>query len=960
MAIGRTEAVVPEIHTLFSVGTLSGMTDGQLLERFAGRRDGGGEAAFGALVARHGPMVLGVCRQLLGDPHDADDAFQATFLVLARRAGSIRNPDLLANWLYGVALRTAGKSKAQRARRRKRQEQEAAMSSAEPAWNHLEPYREPLLREQSEAIHEEVGRLSAKYRAPIVLCYLEGVSQDETARRLRCPIGTVRSRLARARDQLRGRLLRRGIALPAIAITAALSPRGASAAVPNTLAEMTIRAAGRFAAGQATTGLASATAAALSERVLRTMFLTKLKIGAAVLLTVGAMSWLAIGFAQSALGEGAGPLAASSATAPVKADSNIEVRGKVLDLSSGQPIAGAGVELSTDPVPNGSTDRLSRAKTEDDGRFRFIFSTKGMPKAPKLIARAKGFALDWVDLDLKKPGELTLRLPKDDVPIDGRIVDLEGRPVAGVKIELGTIFKSDDGQLGTYFDQVKSKDLYYGNADFDLLKHATATELNLPASQTTDADGRLHLSGIGRNRVVHLVIRGKTIEHDYQRVVTQTEPKDLPKTFHVARFVHNSAPSKPIVGTVRIKGTDKPAKGVWISMDGHQKVVTDDQGHYQLDGIAKRKQYALWAQGDRYFTLLKMDIADTPGLDPLTVDFEVGAGIAIKGRVVHKDTGLPVNANIEYVPYSHNPNLKQYAPSAGIYQGAKTKGDGSFAIVGIPGPGLLCVRTEGGQYLKTDTTLIDALPKTDYGFPETAPPANPGEFNAMVPVDTPEDESKGPIHEITVRSGHTLEVELVDSEGKPVKGAHVGGREAKRQAMGPIPGKDSRKIADSKFTAVGLDSSHGRYLVIVEPVRKLGKLQPIRGDEPAPLKVTLEPLGAFKGRLVNSKGLPLGGLEVKAMAPRELSRYWKDDPALPEEVMFGYDRPDTLPERFGGKATTAADGTFKIEGLIPGFPYVVQIFEPGQRNFFDEQFFKGTSMSPATIKDLGDLKVRGR
>ncbi len=175
-----------------------------------------GEAAFAALVARHGPMVLHVCRQLLGDRHHAEDAFQAVFLVLARKARSIRDPDLLGNWLYGVALRTARKARGQLARRRKNEEGDAMRRSGSgpgvPTEPTVQPAEHPVLaREQAEVLYREIDRLPGPFRLPVVLCYFEGLTLDEAARGLRCPAGTVRSRLARACDKLRRGLTRRGV-----------------------------------------------------------------------------------------------------------------------------------------------------------------------------------------------------------------------------------------------------------------------------------------------------------------------------------------------------------------------------------------------------------------------------------------------------------------------------------------------------------------------------------------------------------------------------------------------------------------------------------------------------------------------------------------------------------------------------------------------------------------------------
>ena len=226
-----------QIEALFEGVSVAGLSDRQLLERFVVDRGAIGEAAFAALVQRHGPMVLDVCRQLLGDLHHAEDAFQAVFLVLARRARSIRDPDLLGNWLYGVALRTARCARLQLVRRRRKEQGDTMRRSPGPdssdlAESIVPPVEQPAIdREQAEALHCEIGRLPKAFRLPVVLCYFEGLTIDETAQRLRWPVGTARSRLARAREKLKRALTRRGIVLPAGVLAAAsLAPRSTSAA----------------------------------------------------------------------------------------------------------------------------------------------------------------------------------------------------------------------------------------------------------------------------------------------------------------------------------------------------------------------------------------------------------------------------------------------------------------------------------------------------------------------------------------------------------------------------------------------------------------------------------------------------------------------------------------------------------------------------------------------------------
>ncbi len=294
MADRRRGADFPDIRALFQVGTTGDLTDEQLLEQFGSGDREAAEIAFKALVMRHGPMVLRICRIILRDLHDAEDAFQATFLVLARRAGSIRKRGSAASWLHGVARRVASCARTAAARRRWHEQRAAAMarrSVDDAGWDDL-----------GAAIHEEIGRLSESCRAAVVLCDLEGLTEGQAARRLGWPIGTVRSRLMRGREHLRGRLTRRGLSLSAVMLGSLPAPEAASAAVPAALVNSTVQGALHIAAGGAVAaGTVPAVATTLTHEVLKAMFLTKLKLSAAALLAVGAASSLAIvtvGFTQ--------------------------------------------------------------------------------------------------------------------------------------------------------------------------------------------------------------------------------------------------------------------------------------------------------------------------------------------------------------------------------------------------------------------------------------------------------------------------------------------------------------------------------------------------------------------------------------------------------------------------------------------------------------------------------------
>jgi RNA polymerase sigma factor (sigma-70 family) len=250
------------LHILHQLG------DAHLLERFAARRS---EGAFAVLVERHGPLVHSVCRRILNDAHDAEDAFQATFLILARKAHTIQKHQSLASWLYKVAYRIALRARADISRRRT-QEKEAVQTTPPPT------PAEAAQRELGKMLDEEVQRLPEKYRAPVTLCYLQGRTNEEAAEQLSCPTGTLKVRLMRARDLLRKRLARRGVGLTLVGLTALLLQNAAHAAAPAALVNATVSAA--------TSGGASASVAGLVKGTLAWMCLTKLKVAAALLLTV--------------------------------------------------------------------------------------------------------------------------------------------------------------------------------------------------------------------------------------------------------------------------------------------------------------------------------------------------------------------------------------------------------------------------------------------------------------------------------------------------------------------------------------------------------------------------------------------------------------------------------------------------------------------------------------------------
>ncbi len=458
----RQMPALEHMRTLSGAGALGGQSDLRLLEQFSNGHREAAEAAFTTLVERHGPMVLRVCRSVLGDSHDIHDAFQATFLILVRKAGSLWVRDSLGPWLHGVALRVANKAKVAAARR-KAHERKGGEIAVETKTVRTPP------DDLGRTLHDEIERLPGKYRAPIVLCYLEGQTHEGAASALGWPVGTVRGRLARGRDLLRNRLVRRGVAPSAIAAAAMLSAEEASAApVSEPLVQAVISLVAERSAG-----VAPAAVAALADASLRMMTIAKLK----TLMIVVALGLIAAGFTAAARerlarnGEEPAPLSAQPAqattdpaqTTPETWPVNTLVRGKVVD-HRGTPVSGADVLLLgeekltvyANPGPRPDTIRYSMSlqsnsvptvKTDSQGRFSLKRVTTPANRIAVVcesmllweVTRKQAGSTSLVLITLPEPGELLLRadIPEKPDKLEYWIV---GRPGSRVDWESDCVF----------------------------------------------------------------------------------------------------------------------------------------------------------------------------------------------------------------------------------------------------------------------------------------------------------------------------------------------------------------------------------------------------------------------------------------------------------------------------------------------------------------------------------------
>jgi RNA polymerase sigma factor (sigma-70 family) len=510
MTARSSERVLRQVNRVFNLGTVGTTTDAQLLDWFVSLGDESAEAAFEELMVRHGPMVLGVCRKVLQDTHDAQDAFQAVFLVLANRARSIRRKESVASWLFGVAQRVAMRARSRAARRRA--VDELAAQRASECYVPAEPDSD------WEILHDEVERLPERLRTPLVLCYLEGQTYNAAAQRLKVSDGMLRGRLAQARKQLQGRLTRRGVAIPA-ALLAAGELNQAQAAVPAGLVHSTIQIA---------LGSASEVApAALARGVLTSMLLSKLRIAAVlVLLAAGGLSaglaW-AIGPKQDRE-----PVAANDTktisnapkdTATKKlASRQTEVHGFVVD-EAGRPVVGVRVRADA------FTNREAGGITGSDGSFTIAIRRTEVDGTDLLARSADGdrvgffrYEYNLTKEDAHKPARIVMR-PGRDVVV--RVTDETKRPVAGAAVEVaGNFAVLDDAKTGAdgsatlhipvdakveWIVALKSGSGFdyaeYGSIDEARRSQGGAAATTLPAAVALTLDGvrRVTVKAVDRN-----------------------------------------------------------------------------------------------------------------------------------------------------------------------------------------------------------------------------------------------------------------------------------------------------------------------------------------------------------------------------------------------------------------------------------------------------------------------------
>jgi RNA polymerase sigma factor (sigma-70 family) len=930
-------------------------SDEQLLHIFLSRRD---DIAFAALVRRHGPMVMGVCRRMLGHQQDAEDAFQATFLVLSRNAASLRKKSSLASWLHGTAHRIAMKAKQSAARRRKHEGQTPARPAADPVG-------ELLWREVRTLLDEEIACLPKTQQSVFVLCCLENLSQTEAARRLGLKERTASNRLAEARKRLQLRLSRRGVELTALLAAAALTTETASAP-PVALLTKVIE------------GMASPAVAALASSGPSILSVGTIKLAAALVVMVSVLTGAGLwAYRSPATTSDFPPQPAAKERADDRPKprtprqekrQTVEVNGQVLD-PDGKPVRGAKLLFLWwgEELPN-----KVWAMSGAEGRFRFAVrrppvanSGWEMPgEPPYVMAAAEGYGFAVAQLDkFETAANLTLRVIKDDVPIRGRILNLEGKPVASVRVSISDcqplnmppLFVPKKGDLTDWLAALKAnkKDPWRAERAYLIGLYSHAFDLLFP-SVTTGADGRFELRGIGRERLAHLRIEGPTIATQVVNVITRPgekirlplsrrSPKGETITYYGAAFEVLAEPTKPVVGVVRDKETGKPLAGVTIApnkitnswnISNHNAwlihTTTDKDGRYRLVGLPKGEDNQLMATTKNLpYLPVSQKVENTPGLEPVTVDFALKRGVWVKGRVTEKTTGKPLAASVIYFCFRENPHAKEIPLLFGGGLGGSTREDGSFQFVAVPNRGLIAVQAHhNGRYLSGVGVEKIKVPRDRMGdvkYLETYP------FLCYF-------ESYNTLAEIAPKSGDesiTCDLVVIPDPGLTRTGTVLG---PDGKPLADIQATGAR-VNGAGFTVDRLKPNERRLIQFVHEDKKLAGYLVVRGDEKGPLQVRLEPWGALTGRIITTKGEPLTGVRWIRCKMSEI----RDG-----SVVYNFDLTSPLSE----------DGRFRIEELAPGLKYELVVSKLGYAVEVVEGRSKDLTVKAGETKDVGVLKVK--
>ena len=954
MAVGQLNAVIQFVHTMARKRASNGMTDAELLQRFVLHRD---EPAFESLVHRHGPMVLGVCRRVLHHAQDAEDAFQATFLVLVRKAASLRSPGTVANWLYGVANRTALEMR--RAGALRKVKEAMVMPRSEPIPDPPADFR--------AVFDEELALLPDKFREAVVLCDLQSKSRRDAAQELSCAEGTVASRLARGRALLAKQLLRRGVGIAAGTLAASVLGESASAQVPGLLATATAKAAALLVAGHPLSSIASASVVAATEGVLKSMLLLKMKICASAIVILAAGLCTAGFLYGSSAAEAPyrrerdGSVVAEAAT---EADENPFVTGKVVD-EQGAPVSGVHVKTKV-PLQQPFV-------TTSDAEGSFRIALPDWRGSSRLLAEETNGRQGILILEEKGP-KTGLRIKLQAArAVKVKVADAKSVPIAGAQVvlvleDMYTTFSATTGADGTttlrYPNEAKPAQVYAFKSGVGFDYVSTMIARRELARKPLPAEVSLKLTGARTVRVKAIdsanrpvpgifvypwyVLKAGMMEDAYTAsfdlasVKTDSHgiavfdwlPVDFSRAISFLCYspeygyteqisIKQDAPveelTTPLLRKAKISGKvfwpdGRLAAGIIVETSGtgpavhpgNARVRTRVDGSYEML-VDSEEAYVVTVVDDRWAAASHVGVLLREGRPVTGIDFTLAEGTILSGTVTVGSDKRPAAGEYLSIRMSGGEIPKEIRKpndrtghEIRFFRNAVTDAEGKYRI--CLGPG------------KYQVVLLSML----------------GE-----PIDV----TIGQDREI-VQSFHmprpewgVLTGKVIDQNGQPVAGAAISG--AYMRPTGKVA-PEAISAGDGTFRVSRVQVP--TVFFATTPDKKLAGIIRINADQDT-LTIRVGPTAQAHGRLLDPEARVIAGGQVSfgIRVPSDEGR----------NTAYSY--------HFGGEVRSGPDGRYTIKGLVPGEEYELNNgYEPQTGRLLHLALVK--PLKPETI-ELGDTLV---